>query len=346
MKLRLRELLLLFGVLVGFVWQPQLGFGQSNGVIISRVGLSQAHGTTFLTMILSRADQPKIHPVTDRQSPQLLIDFPKAKVFDVPANQPGDQQLVKQVRTVALPGGDGVRIILDLFPGRPYTYWRSSKAGTSGGNQYMIGIKPDPQGGEGSSPGLVADKRSSAPAQESAPASPPTRNYPSEREPATPPAASEDRASAESSRTSTDTSDYRRPTSGPMSEIAQLMPAAGPALGFLEQKGWSVQKNTTGRAGSPGTKKFLLSNSQYPNLSINIEHIPTHAAGSPGINLIALSTDKIADSDADKYRHMVHWDMAAIKKHYEDIGDYYDDGLKPLRLRLREQSKAIGTEKF
>ena len=33
--------------------------------------------------------------------------------------------------------------------------------------------------------------------------------------------------------------------------------------------------------------------------------------------------------------------MAKIKSHYEDIGDYYDDGLKPLRIRLRERSKAI-----
>ena len=124
-----------------------------------------------------------------------------------------------------------------------------------------------------------------------------------------------------------------------MGEIARLMPAAGPALGYLEQQGWRVQKDSTGRGGLG--QKFLLASSRYPNLSVKIEHIPTKAAGSPGINVIALSTDNLQDSDADKYRQMIRWDMAKIKSHYEDIGDYYDDGLKPYRLRLRERSKAV-----
>jgi hypothetical protein len=124
-----------------------------------------------------------------------------------------------------------------------------------------------------------------------------------------------------------------------MGEIARLMPAAGPVLGFLEQQGWSVQKDSSGRSG--GSQKNLLASSRYPNLSIKAEHIPTRMSGSPGINIITLSTDKMADSDADKYRQMVKWDMATIKKHYEDIGDYYDDGLKPLRIRLRERSKGM-----
>ena len=105
MKLRQRDFLLLLGILAGWIfWQPQPGYSQNNDLIISRVGLSQAQGTTFLTMILSRVDQPKIQPVADRQSPQLLIDFPKAKVSNVPAVQAGDQQLVKQVRTTASAG--------------------------------------------------------------------------------------------------------------------------------------------------------------------------------------------------------------------------------------------------
>ncbi len=339
-KLCQRDFLLLIGILAGWIfWPPQFSYSQSNDLIISRVGLSQAQGTTFLTMILSRAEQPKIQPVADRQAPQLLIDFPKARVFNVPVAQAGDQQLVKQVRTVALPGGDGVRIILDLIPGRPYTFWRSSRDGSKGGYQYMVGIRPDSQGGEGYSPGLVVDRRASTVTQETAETSPPPRTYPSERE-STPPT-SEERASYGESRSSAASSDYQRPSSGELGEIARLMPAAGPALGFLEQKGWSVQKDSAGRSGSPGSQKFLLASTRYPNLSITVEHIPTRAAGSPSINVIALSTDKLADSDADKYRQMVRWDMAAIKKHYEDIGDYYDDGLKPLRIRLRERSKAI-----
>ena len=143
MKFCQRGCLLLIGIWIILIWQTQASYGQSNGLIISQVGLSQAQGTTYLTMILNQADQPKITPVADRQAPQLLIDFPKAKVSNVPVTQAGDQQLVKKVRTTALPGGNGVRIILDLVPGRPYSYWRTSRAGAKGGYRYLVGIKPD-----------------------------------------------------------------------------------------------------------------------------------------------------------------------------------------------------------
>lgn len=343
MNLRQRHFLFfVMFVAVWIIWQPQVGYGQTNGLIITQVGLSQAQGTTYLTMILNRADQPKIQPVADRQAPQLLIDFPRAKVANIPKTQAGDQQLVKQVRTVSLPGGDGVRIILDLMPGRPYTYWRSSRNVAKGGYHYLIGIKPEGRGSEEYAAGGSPDRRAATVTRETAEAPTPSRTYSSERE-STPPAPvpAESPTSGESSRSYGASSEQRRPTSGPMSEIYQLMPTAGSALAFLEQTGWSVQRDGAGRGGSSGAQKFLLASSQYPNLSVKIEHIPTKAAGSPAINVIALSTDKLADSDADKYRQMIRWDMPTIKKHYEDIGDYYDDGLKPLRIRLRERSKAI-----
>jgi hypothetical protein len=338
-KLRQRDFLLLVWILAGWIfWQPQLGYSQSNDLIITQVGLSQAQGTTFLTMILNRAEQPRIQPVADRKSPQLFIDFPKARITDVPLVQAGDQQLVKQVRTASLPGGNGVRIILDLVPDRPYSFWRSSKSGAKGGFQYMVGLKPDSPSSAGSASGSAAAGRTAAAPPEPAAPSPPASTYSTEG--GTRPSASEESSSnGESRRTAG--AEYPRPTSGEMAEIARLMPAAGSALGFLEQKGWRVQKDSAGRSGTPGSQKFLLTSSQYPNLSVTVEHIPTKAAGSSGINLIALSTDKLVDSDADKYRQMVRWDLAAIKSHYEDIGDYYDDGLKPLRIRLRERSKAI-----
>jgi hypothetical protein len=338
-KLRQRDFLLLVGILAGWLfWQPQLGYSQSNDLIITQVGLSQAQGTTFLTMILNRAEQPRIQPVADRQSPQLFIDFPKARITDVPLVQAGDQQLVKQVRTASLPGGNGVRIILDLVPDRPYSYWRSSKSGAKGGFQYMVGLKPDSPSSGAYASGSAADRRTAAVPQEKS--EPPVSTSPYSFEGRSSSPASEESTSSGESR-GTASSEYQRPTSGEMAEIARLMPAAGPALGFLEQKGWRVQKDSSGRSSRPGSQKFLLASSQYPNVSVTVEHIPTKASGSPGINVIALSTDKLVDSDADKYRQMMRWDLAAIKSHYEDIGDYYDDGLKPLRLRLRERSKAI-----
>lgn len=329
MKFCQRGCLLLIGIWIILIWQTQASYGQSNSLIISQVGLSQAQGTTYLTMILNQADQPKITPVADSQAPQLLIDFPKARSSSVPVTQAGDQQLVKKVRTTALPGGNGVRIILDLVPGRPYSYWRTSRAGAKGGYQYMVGIKPDSPVSE------TYASRSTAPTttQETSEAPTPARTYTSERESTSP------TEEGRSSYGDSSSSEYRSPTSGELGEIARLMPAAGPALGYMEQEGWRVQKNSTGRGGLG--QKFILASSRYPNLTAKIEHFPTKATGSPGINMIALSTDNLQDSDADKYREMLRWDMAKIKSRYEDIGDYYDDGLKPYRVRLRERSKAV-----
>ncbi len=233
-------------------------------------------------MILSQAEQPRIQPLADRQAPQLLIDFPKARVANVPVAQAGDQQLVKQVRTAALPGG-GVRIIVELMPGKPYSYWRSSRMGARGGYQYIVGIKPDSPRSETYLPVYRLQRE----LQE---AVAPSRTYSSERESNS--TAEAERPSYGESSSYSGSSEYQRPTSGEMGEIARLMPAAGPVLGFLQQQGWSVQKDSSGRGGA--SQKFLLASSRYPNLSIKIEHIPTRAAGSPGINLIAVSTDKLA----------------------------------------------------
>jgi len=341
LKSPLRCLLLCFGVWLCLVWQPQTIFGQGNDLIISRMGLSQTRGTTFLTMLLSRAQQPRIQPVVDRQSPKLIIDFPKARVFDVPALQMGDQQLVNQVRTMAIPGEDGVRIVLDLVPDRPYTFWRSGRPGPVGGYQFMIGLKPDTELDKAPSPGLAVDRPPSTYTREPVPALPPPRDYPIRPEAAPSP---EDRRTYETALPPG--FEQRRPTSGPMSEIYQLMPAAGPVLAFLEQQGWSVDKRAPGRGGSQGAEKFTLSSSRFPELSLKIEHIPTRASGGPAINLIALATDRLADPVAEKYRGKVDWDMAKIKANYEDIGDYFDDGLKPLRIKLREMSKAVVLRNF
>ncbi len=333
--------LLFWGFLFSFAaLLPPAVWAQSDNLIISRLGVSWVQGTTFLTMILSRPDQPTIQPVVDPQAPQLIIDFPKARVFDVPVVQAGDEQLVKQVRTMAIPGGDGVRIVVDLVPGRPYTFWRTSRAAPRGGHQFVLGIRPDAAAPAlkppaATAPGPVAKAPEAAP-------TPPARSYEPEA-PAGPRPLGEQQAA---SRPRSPEYDYQRPTSSTMAEIYSLMPAAGPVLEFLERQGWSAQKDSAGRKGSPGSQRFVITNPSHPDLAITAEHVPTRANTTPAINILALSTDKLADPDADKYRKMVRWDMATIKKHFEDVGDYYDDGLKPLRLRLRERTKAVFLREF
>ncbi len=332
MNIRLLRLALLGWFAIGLGFTPQPGWGQENDLIITRLGLSQVRGTSLLTIMLNRSAQPKVYPVSDRRSPQLLIDFPQARTLDLPPNQPGDHHLVQQVRLVALPGGQGVRIIMDISPGQPYVYWRLSRAGTSGGYMYLVGLKPDLQSG-GSPPGLALEKRSYA-------GSPPPPAADASRRPAASALSSENRTLAAGGATSTATSEYQQPSSNSMLEIAQLLPQAGPVLALLEQKGWQVQENTTARGGAKESRKFALSSTQYPDLSVIIEYIPGHPEVSPDIGVLALSTNNYTSSEAQKYKEMKRWDMPTIKKHFEDIGDYYDDGLKPLRLILREQTKA------
>ena len=38
---------------------------------------------------------------------------------------------------------------------------------------------------------------------------------------------------------------------------------------------------------------------------------------------------------------MRQWNFGRIKKDYEDIGDFFEDALKPLRVKLREETKAL-----
>ena len=53
--------------------------------------------------------------------------------------------LVQQVLTETASPGGGVRIILDLFPEKPYTYWKQSRPGAGGQTLFILGLKPDPK---------------------------------------------------------------------------------------------------------------------------------------------------------------------------------------------------------
>ena len=52
---------------------------------------------------------------------------------------------MQQVLTETASPGGGVRIILDLFPGKPYTYWKQSRPGAGGQTLFILGLKPDPK---------------------------------------------------------------------------------------------------------------------------------------------------------------------------------------------------------
>lgn len=342
-------LLLLSGALI-LVWHllPLTVWGRADEPRVLRAGLSRIQGTTLLTVVLNQAIQPQVFPITKNKSPRLRIIFPDALGFNLPPVLPGDNKLVRQIRTLASPGRKGVRIILELYPNRPYVFWRQMRPGPKGLIQFIIGLKPDAQAQSRSSPGLQIGKvyRSGglAPSRDQK-SSPPNRYAYRGGLPSTPAPWVKKRGSVpESYRYQ----DYRgQLKSEAFQQLGQLAPNAAGVLSFLEKQGWSVvQNDTCNRPGQRVIQKFLLTQSRYPQLTIRITHIAGTSAVSPDINFITLRADNLSGTEVERYRNMQHWSTKQIKQHYEDIGDYFDDGLKPLRVILRERSRAAALRNF
>jgi len=312
-----RLLLWWFCLVFLICWLPLAGWGASQ-VEVRRLGLSKVGETTLLTIILDRPAESRIFAVQTPGKPQLVVEFPQARMGRLPTRLEGDDLIVEQVQTQATVGG--VRIILDLYPDQVYSYWHRSQAGVGGQTLYLLGLKP-----EISAPGR-AQLPPPAPSQ---PESPPVTT----REPEwkTPPP-----------------SDYQQAPSignvvpGSFGELKSLPLRAGGLLQSLENDGWTVsESHTYDRPGQRFSRDFVLANPKYPELAVKILYLPAAAPGTPNIGIIDLTTDNLQDETASKYQELRHWDFARIKKHYEDIGDFFEDALKPLRVKLREETRAL-----
>ena len=95
------------------------------------------------------------------------------------------------------------------------------------------------------------------------------------------------------------------------------------------------------RAGKRLSRDFILNNRKYPELVVKIAYLPANVPNTPNINIIMLSTEKVNSAEATQYQGLRQWSFAKIKQKYEDIGDFFDDALKPLRVKLREETKAL-----
>jgi len=291
---------------------------------VLRLGLSRVQDTTLLTVILTQSVEARVSAVTAVSTPQLIIIFPNAVAAHLPLDLPGDQALVRQVRTLFTPGRKGVRIILDLIPGRPYVFWRQLRPGPGGMVQFVIGLNPETREESHPSPGLILTRRP--------------------RPPSSAPLAA---------RKSSPVGDYgykiapRRLESEDFRELGRLAPGAAGVLHVLEKQGWKVtHQSESDRPGQRLIQKFVLTNPRYPILTVRFTHIAGSSAASPDINFVTLATDNLTGSEAQRYREMCQWSTNQIKKHFEDIGDYYSDGLKPLRIILRRQSQAEALRNF
>jgi hypothetical protein len=305
---------------LGLVGTAAVAWGQrGSGVEVRRLGLSRVGENTMLTVVLSRPLQPRVSTRTQAGKPQLVVEFPQAQAGRLPGRLAGDDLLVEQVRTESAPAG-GVKIVVDLFPETPYKFWRQSRS-EGGQTQFILGLTPD----------AAAVQARQAPAPE--PPEPETPPVMSQREPEPPPPAPDDYGYKEERGTV---------ATGSFAELRRLIPKAGPLLQGLESDGWTISEaRTYDRPGQRFSRDFILTQRRYPELAVKIVNLPANHPNVPGINIIMLTTDSLRGETAEKYRNMRQWSFTKIKQSFEDIGDFFDDALKPLRVKLRQETKDL-----
>jgi len=231
-----------------------------------------------------------------------------------------------------------VRIILDLFPRRPYTYWKQTRPGKAGQTFFILGLRPENQ--------------AYPPQARVIPAEPTRRGAirPSEPPPVPEPALPENiqptETAPEAPGPGEDEGGYREVRGpvvpGSFAELRRLMPRASRLLQGLEKTGWAVaESNRYDHPGRRLSRDFILTNQKYPELVVKIAYLPANVPNTPNIDIIMLSTENLQSQAATKYRSLRQWSFAKIKKKYEDIGDFFDDALKPLRVQLRKETQAL-----
>jgi len=306
----------------------QPAWGAGGTVEVRHLGLSKVAENTLLTVVLDRAATPRVSSREVSGKPQLVVDFPGARAGRLPIHLEGDALLVQQVLTDTAPPGGGVRIILDLFPEKPFAYWKQSRPGAGGQTLFILGIKPDPK----ARPVQARVVPSAAP--EPVPAAPPG-GEPRDRETA-----------PEAFGPGEEGGGYQEPKGnlapGSFAELRNLMPRAASLLQSLETDGWIVSdSNRYDRPGRRFSRDFTLTSQKYPELVVKIVYLPANLPNTPNINIIMLSTENLTGEAATEYRGLRQWSFARIKQKFEDIGDFFEDALKPLRVKLREETKAV-----
>jgi len=315
-------------LLVALVCLVQPVWGAGSGVEVRRLGLSKVGENTLLTVVLDRAASPLVSTQNAGGKPQLVVDFPQARAVHLPTHLEGDESLVQQVVTETTSARGGVRIILDLFPERPYTYWQKSRPGAAGQTFFILGLNPDLKAQP-----VQARLATPAPPEPAAPLPEPGEEVQRELAPEPPEAGTDDHS-------------YREPRSsaapGSFAELRSLMPKAANLFQGLETDGWRVsESNRYDRPGARLSRDFILTNSKYPELAVKIAYLPANVPNTPNISIIMLTTDSLKSQTASEYQGLRQWSFAKIKTKYEDIGDFFEDALKPLRVKLRQETQAL-----
>jgi len=347
-------------MVLGGLFASQAGWTQSGGPgqgpAVRNVGLSRVQDTTLLTILLDREARPRITP-REGAEPQLVVEFPQARALHLPATLPGDEILVRQVRIQTTPQG-GVQIILELFPNRAYNYW--GKPWGVGRTNFLVGLIPEiqqpykgrmapempaaPPAAPAAPPAPRLKERGEkgyhpAPAPTTAPAPPPRAEAPGAPPSAEPP--------GEAPEPSRDDYGYKEEAgavkgAGNFAELQRLIPRAASLFQSLGADGWIISEvKDYDRPGQRQTRSFRITNPRYPELVIKVAHLAGGPSLGPDINFVILSTENVRGQDAERYRELRKYSFAEIRRKYEDIGDFFDEALRPLRLNLRKQTQSL-----
>jgi hypothetical protein len=129
---------------------------------------------------------------------------------------------------------------------------------------------------------------------------------------------------------------------GSFPELQRLIPRAASLFQSLGADGWILAEvQEYDRPGQRQTRSFRLTNPRYPELVIKVAHVAGGPSLGPDINFAILSTENLRGQDAERYRELRKYTFAEIRRKYEDIGDFFDDALKPLRVNLRKQTQSL-----
>ncbi|MEJ5330329.1 MAG: hypothetical protein WHT07_09260 [Desulfobaccales bacterium] len=325
--------------LAGLLGQPVPGLAAParEAVEVRQVGLSRVGGQTLLTVVLNRPAAPRITPVDQGGRPRLVVEFPQVRAGRLPATLAGDEVLVSRALTQVGPGGSGVTITLELVPGQPYTWWRQSRPGSGQATLFVVGLRPS---GAPASP----------PAARSAPLVPPPPPAPHRAQmvplPEEPEELEEEPARGGQWQAPPPPSAYRESprewARGDFAELRRLAPQGQAVWQYLEKSGWRVAAaKDYDRPGVRASRAFTLTHPSYPEVEVNVVHLPGSAAGTPNITLLDLSFNRLTSAQAAKYREMRTWSFAKIRQQFDDIGDFFDDALKPIRVELRKECQSL-----
>ena len=132
------------------------------------------------------------------------------------------------------------------------------------------------------------------------------------------------------------------PPTGEFADLYQLVPKARGLWDFLRSEGFTVSKaQSYDTPGKQLSRSFNLTSGRYPEMRVNVANVPAGGPGAPNINIVDLTMDKVGGKAADDYQGLRRWSFSQIKAKYEDIGDFFEDALKPLRVQIRQRCQEL-----